>query len=48
MRRHTNPPSCDVVQLQLADGTLLHDLIDCNSSGCPTSSKYKPRRDDED
>lgn len=32
------PPSCTVVQMELEDGTLIHDLVDCGDPNCPTSS----------
>jgi hypothetical protein len=40
MKRKT-PPSCTVVQLELADGTTLHDKVDCGNPDCPTSDKLK-------
>jgi hypothetical protein len=45
MRQRIKPPSCTVTQLQLADGTLMHDLVDCGNWQCPTSSAKKPEDD---
>lgn len=36
---------CTSVQMQLPDGTLINDLVDCNDHTCLTS-KAQPPKDD--
>lgn len=37
---------CTSVQMELADGTLINDLVDCGNGNCLTSKTPPPKEDD--
>lgn len=36
--RHISPLSCQVIRMELSDGTVIHTLVDCGDPKCPSSS----------